>query len=66
MMIEQYKHVAVPVLESSKRALEVVDDTNSLLQSRIRELELIVERQGRSIRDLQGLVEHLNYKLAQK
>jgi len=65
-MMKQYKHTHVELMESSKAALNTGTDPVPLLENRIRALEESLDRQNRQIRDLQGLVEHLSYKLSRK
>jgi hypothetical protein len=62
---EQYAHKPVTLLEGFEAKLESTD-VESTLTGRLAQLEEHVQRQDRLIRDLQGIVEHLNFKLARR
>lgn len=60
-MMKQYIHTDVELTEESKAALRVEADSSALLESRIAALESTVERQTRLIRDMQAMIQYLQF-----
>ena len=61
---KQYAHTEVELTTSTKQKLDEITADNGALdatQARISALEETVERQGRLIRDLQGMIQYLQF-----